>query len=465
MRNRDQVVWASILTVGAFLFVHEGQAAETAAAAAPSNTVANVSSTNGVAADQSYLDDLLSRDKLSGDWNGLRSDLSKHGIDVDFRLSQYYQNVASGGVNQKDSNGGTMDYRINIDSKKFFGGAEGLSFNMHARTRWGEDSNSDAGALALPNGGMMMPAPGDYHDTDITGLTATYMFPAYAGRTALINAGMLDVIDLVTGFFPNVGYGQEGFWNVNSLASNMPWFGTVQGLSLIGLIGETIHPKYQVPESGVIVAGTAGVSTRFDDKMVDDSFEDGTMFSVFQRLFWDLDDKMGYFMVYLSGSTKDQASNDPKDFIEVPGEGLVNTETHKPWDVALYIYQDIWADAHNPDRKANFMIGGTVGPDNPQFAQYNFMANIEVFGLMHSRPDDRMGACYWWNGLSDDFKKLVSDRSRGREKLRNPWGFEFYYNYELTPSMHLTADLQLVENQNKGDDFAIIPGARLVVDF
>jgi hypothetical protein len=51
------------------------------------------------------------------------------------------------------------------------------------------------------------------------------------------------------------------------------------------------------------------------------------------------------------------------------------------------------------------------------------------------------------------------------DELRNTWGFEMYYNYELTPWSHLSADLQLVQNQRKGDDFAIIPGVRMVIDF
>jgi hypothetical protein len=36
---------------------------------------------------------------------------------------------------------------------------------------------------------------------------------------------------------------------------------------------------------------------------------------------------------------------------------------------------------------------------------------------------------------------------------------------ELTPWSHLTADLQLVQNQNDGDDLAVIPGVRMVIDF
>ena len=107
------------------------------------------------------------------------------------------------------------------------------------------------------------------------------------------------------------------------------------------------------------------------------------------------------------------------------------------------------------------MIGGTVGPDNPQFAQYNFFTSVESYGPMASRPHDRMGVSFWYGWLSDEFKDLVSPVI----DLRNNWGFEFYYNFEINKWLHLSADLQLVKNQNADDDLAVIPGARLVIDF
>ena len=107
------------------------------------------------------------------------------------------------------------------------------------------------------------------------------------------------------------------------------------------------------------------------------------------------------------------------------------------------------------------MIGGTVGPDNPQFAQWNFFANVEVFGLNEARPHDRIGAGVFWNGLSDQFTDLVSPEVN----LRNTWGVEVYYNFEITPWAHLSADLQFAQNENQSDDVAVIPGVRLVIDF
>ena len=402
---------------------------------------------------------IWTRDKLTGDWGGLRTDLTKHGIDIDLRLSQYGQWVSSGGANQSGQYGGTMDYRVNVDGKKLFGSWDGLSLNMHARTRFGEDVNADAGDLVLPNTGMMLPLPGDYHGTDVTALSVSQYFPLPGGRLGNVSLGQFDVIDLVTGFWPNIGYGQEGFWNVNSQVSAMPWFGSVQGLSLFGGLAMTINQEYKTIESGFLVLGTKNVST--DWGSLSDSFDDGVFMAGWHRFFWELEEKMGYFMVFVGGSTKDQMSNDEQDFVNIPGVGIENDAEHQPWDIALYLYQDIWQAEGDSSRKANFLVGGTFGPDNPQFAQYNFFANVEMFGLMKSRPKDRIGVGGWWNGLSSNFKDLTS--AVGVE-LRNPWGFEMYYNYELTPWSHLTADLQLVENQNEGDDFAIIPGIRMVVD-
>jgi hypothetical protein len=45
------------------------------------------------------------------------------------------------------------------------------------------------------------------------------------------------------------------------------------------------------------------------------------------------------------------------------------------------------------------------------------------------------------------------------------YGFELYYNYQIIPSVHLTADLQYVQNEWKDDDMAVIAAGRLVIDF
>lgn len=182
--------------------------------------------------------------------------------------------------------------------------------------------------------------------------------------------------------------------------------------------------------------------------------------AAFHRFLYKLDNKPGYFMIFGGFSTKEQASNDPSDFIFVPGQGIENTDTERPWNIALYLSQDLWHAKGNPKRKVTLLTGGTFGPDNPQFAQYNAFGNIEAFGFMDSRPNDRMGVGVFWNGLSDNFKDLTDPVI----ELQDFWGVELYYNLAVTKWAHLSADLQLVETEVKDNDFAVIPGLRLVID-
>jgi carbohydrate-selective porin OprB len=159
-------------------------------------------------------------------------------------------------------------------------------------------------------------------------------------------------------------------------------------------------------------------------------------------------------------------SVESRDFIFKPGAGVTVTDREeKPWDIAAYIYQVLWQAEKDSNRKATILIGGTAGPDDPQFAQYNIFTSLEAHGPMSSRPKDRMGVSFWYNWLSDDFVDTLSSLPIAPIYLRDLWGFEFYYNIEVNKWIHLTADLQIVKNEFKGDNTAIVPGIRMVMDF
>jgi porin len=107
-------------------------------------------------------------------------------------------------------------------------------------------------------------------------------------------------------------------------------------------------------------------------------------------------------------------------------------------------------------------MGGTGGNDNPNFSNWTVFASIEAFGPMASRAQDRMGISFWYSGLSNDFVDLLDGVG---VRARDTWGLELYYNFEINPWLHLTPDLQLVQNADENDEFAVIPGIRLVLDF
>jgi carbohydrate-selective porin OprB len=73
-----------------------------------------------------------------------------------------------------------------------------------------------------------------------------------------------------------------------------------------------------------------------------------------------------------------------------------------------------------------------------------------------------MGVSGWVNGLSGNFRDLVSPVAAIRDYT---WGVELYYNVAINKWLHLTPDLQFVKNERAVDDLAVIPGIRLVMDF
>jgi hypothetical protein len=116
------------------------------------------------------------------------------------------QDVTTGGNGRTGEYGGVVDMYATFVGEKF-GLNKGFNLSLHAVTRYGEDINNAAGGLTLPNTGMLYPLPGDYHGTNITGLVASQAL--CDGKVTLIG-GKLNSIDLVNGFFPEVGGGREG---------------------------------------------------------------------------------------------------------------------------------------------------------------------------------------------------------------------------------------------------------------
>lgn len=448
--NLGWAVMALVVVINAHHTFGQTNTNATAVTATSTNATVSTTSANG-------FQEFWTQDKILGDWFGARTNLADRGITTDLRLSQYWQGVVSGGVQQRGDYGGTMDYIVNVDGGKLVG-LKGFSMNMHARTRFGTDINSSAGDFVLPNTGMLMPLPGDYNGTDITGITVAQMFTLFK-RPTVVSFGKLDIVDTLSGLFPWIDKGQEGFMNVNGMFPVLPLFGPIQGLSLFGGMGVSINPKYGMAQTGFLVTGTENVTTTWD---FGGSFDQGVFLVGFHNFFWgNPKEKIGYVTILGYGSTKEQASNDPHDFIPIPGQGIVSTASKKPWGVLGTVNQEFWHAAGNPNRKANFVIGGSGGSDNPQFAQWSAFGNVEARGLIESRPADRLGVAGWYSGLSGNFTDLVSPVT----DLRNTWGAELYYNIAINKWFHVTPDIQLVQNERAGDDLAVIVGLRTVLDF
>ena len=90
----------------------------------------------------------MTRERLLGDFFGMKSKLAERGIVTDFILGNYYQGVTTGGNEQTFEYGGKLDMYFDFQGAKF-GLNEGFNVILHAETRWGSDILSAAVRVAL----------------------------------------------------------------------------------------------------------------------------------------------------------------------------------------------------------------------------------------------------------------------------------------------------------------------------
>jgi porin len=408
-----------------------------------------------------YVKEVWGRDKLGGDWMGIRKILTDNGIDADFRMTQWYQGSTSGGVRDHAQYGGNFASKFMIDMNKLIGTWEGLYVSVHVDTRWGKDIDADVGAFSLVNTPALYPLPGDYGGSQVTGLMLVQNFGQFD-----VLAGKLNVIDVYTTIYPEVTFGQEGFMNVNSLASAWPWFRFIN-LSIYGAAGWWTDEKGRILY-GAFAFGQDNVTTTWK---MNDSFDDGVGFLGFARHFWQLGDNdlEGSIAGFVGGATKSYPALDDTDWsvllstgntvFLVPGLGDREDE---PWGFAVYVTQELWKGSKE-GQSVSLRTGVTpYAREGPSFANWNAFVSVEGNGVVPGRLGDRMGAAFSYNNLSPDLQDLASTVGIG---LRDPWNLEFYYNIELNAWLHVTANFQLVENGRRDDDLAVIPGVRTVIDF
>ncbi len=389
-----------------------------------------------------------SDDQLFGDWLGMRPRLAKRGVIADLQLTQFYQGVASGGVEQTDAYGGKLDYQFTFLGEPL-GLNKGFTALMHAETRFGEAVNADAGAFAFPNVNMLYPLP-NQNDTAITGL----LFMQALNERVVLAAGKINVVDFWNMLYPHSGRGIEGFMNFNSLTVGLPWLRFVN-LSVNGA-GVLVMEGKQI-QGGILVFDTNNSTTTVG---LDNLFDKGAGLLGVWKIFTDWDEKPGSHLFAGGWSSRTYTSLDRSSWTLIPGRGsgLTPGEEEGAWALAYYFDQVFWADRCNANRNLRIFTGVSLSDGNPSFARWGGLVSVEGFGLLAGRERDRMGVAYFYNGISGNFKQLVG--ALPTVDLENVQGVEFYYNAAIRPWLRLTADLQIIDNENVGDDTAVVLGLR-----
>lgn len=79
--------------------------------------------------------------------------------------------------------------------------------------------------------------------------------------------------------------------------------------------------------------------------------------------------------------------------------------------------------------------------------------------MIPSRDNDSFGLGYYYLAISDEFPRVIERRTQDEQ------GVELYYNIAITPWLHITPDLQVIEPAREDVDATVVAGVRMKIDF
>ena len=391
---------------------------------------------------------LLERSKLTGDWLGWRSSLQDHGLTIDVSTTQYYQGVASGGLEQAFQYGGRNDYFLNLEGEKL-GLWQGASLTLHGETRYGETVSSLAGTLLAPNLLLALPQPSG-SVTALTGVT----FTQYLSEELLVYGGKLNTQDDFEQ--PLTGASNlTGFQNTAMLYN--PVFARTVPYSTFGAGFDCLQDEETVFAACVYDTNDTPTASGFET-----FFDNGA--TVYAELnvpttFFDRPGHQGLSGTYSSGK---YTSLTPSAYLD-PIEGLVIVPALKTgsWCVAYNFDHALYVSPDDPERMWGVFGNFGIADNNPSPVRWFASAGISGASMIAGREADSFGIAYFYLGVSNSLKDLAPTLL----PLRDEQGVELYYNIAITPWCQITPDVQLITPFRDRADTSLLFGLRAMIDF
>jgi len=151
---------------------------------------------------------LCCREKLTGNWFGVRPHLADSGITFDADVIQIYQGVAHGGVRQTFRYAGHGDYLLGLDFEKI-AGWQGFSLQLRGEHRFGQFLASDAGLIAPA---ALHAATPTIETTDL--ILTNVLFTQVVNENLTVLFGKMDTLDGDRNPFAS-GRGKTQFMNTS----------------------------------------------------------------------------------------------------------------------------------------------------------------------------------------------------------------------------------------------------------
>lgn len=383
---------------------------------------------------------------LTGDWFGTRQQLMDKGIRFDMSLIQTLQGNWAGGTDYDYPYQGNVRYGVQIDTGKAGLWPGGL-FVACGETRYGNSNSLKTGALLPVNTASLFPEP----EKDITALTNLYYMQflapwvgVMAGRMSLRESNIFSSNE--TEQFMNTAF------NFNAaLATTFP---------LVALGGGVIFRPADWLTVSTLAIDSEGTA---DHSGFDTVFERGTtiyqkaefMIKPFgltghQRIGWTWSDR-----------SRIQFEQNPRNLIgAIITKSTAGLERKGHDGSFLYDFdQYLYMPPGKKDQGFGLFgrFGLTDGEVNP--VQEFYSIGLGGKGMIPGRDNDSFGVGYYYLAISDKLPRVIERRTQDEQ------GVELYYNVAVTPWLHITPDLQVIEPARENVDTTVVAGVRMKIDF
>ncbi len=382
---------------------------------------------------------------LTGDWWGNRDWLAERGVTFDFDVAHFYQGVTSGGVRRTDRYGGHGDYVTNVNFGAM-GLQEGLFLKLRAEHRFGENVNRDTDAL-LPASVLADLPVAESEDLLLTNVLFTQ---ALSERFAVF-FGKLDTLDGDLNAFAH-GRGKTQFSNVGFVANpialrTIPYASLGCGFAVLGEGGEPVFNFTLMNPTDT--ASTSGFS---------ELFAEGVAMAAELRLPTDFGGLPGHQLFAGTWSSRDFVSLGQDPRIVLPNIPI--NETDGSWSLYWNFDQYLQVDPCNPQRGWGLFGRAGIADDEANPLAWFLSFGVGGTSPIQGRHADTFGAGWFVAGSSDEVG-VILETVLG--PVNDGHGVEMFYNWQATPWLNVTPDLQVIVPAREDVDASLVLGVRAVM--